>query len=105
MRTISKRTKATRAELEASAAPHTPHVHGQTTGAIAGEIVGALLGAAAGPPGAVAGMVLGAAAGALAGNALDRDAERAHAHEEELDAEIGVSGGDIGAPRPAAPKT
>jgi uncharacterized membrane protein len=74
------------------------------TGAIAGELVGGLLGSMAGPPGAVAGMVLGAAAGALAGEVLDEEAERAHVHEDELDEEIGVAGGDLGAAKPRAAK-
>jgi hypothetical protein len=32
---------------------------------------------------------------------LDREATRAHTHDEELDEVIGVSGGDLGSLRPA----
>jgi hypothetical protein len=48
-------------------------------------------------------MVLGAAAGALVGEVLDREAARTRAHDNGLDKDIGVSGGDIGCVRP--PKT
>jgi outer membrane lipoprotein SlyB len=81
-----------------------PHKHGTEEGAIAGEVVGAVLGSAGGPAGTVAGMVIGAAAGALVGEVLDREAARTNKHEEELDKEIGVSGGDLGLARPAPRK-
>jgi hypothetical protein len=71
--------------------------HG-TEGAAGGALAGAVLGAVAGPPGMIAGAVLGAAAGAVAGAVLDADASREAAHTRELDAVIGVSGGNIGAP-------
>jgi hypothetical protein len=61
-------------------------------------VAGGLVGSIAGPPGAVAGMVLGAAVGALAGKVIDDEAERAHVHDSELDDEIGVTSGDLGAP-------
>jgi uncharacterized membrane protein len=79
------------------------HVHGGEVGAIAGEVAGAVLGSVAGPVGAIAGMVIGAAAGTLVGEVLDREATRAHTHDEELDEAIGVSGGDLGSLRPAKP--
>jgi phage tail tape-measure protein len=73
------------------------HVHGGEAGAIAGEVAGGVLGSAAGPAGAVAGMVVGAAVGALVGEVLDHEATRAHVHDEELDEDIGVRGGNLGA--------
>jgi hypothetical protein len=77
----------------------TNHVnHTRAAGAIAGEVAGAVLGSAGGPVGAVVGMVVGGLAGTLAGDVLGKDDERAHAHDEELDKEIGVSGGDLGTP-------
>jgi hypothetical protein len=46
----------------------------------------------------VAGAVLGAVAGGVAAIAMDNDADRKAAHTQELDEEIGVMGGDLGAP-------
>jgi len=79
------------------------HTHGAETGTIAGEIAGALVGSIAGPPGAIAGMVIGAAAGALAGEAIDEEAERTSRHDHELDDDIGVTHGDLGARRTPLP--
>jgi outer membrane lipoprotein SlyB len=79
------------------------HTHGGEVGAIAGEVVGGVLGSAAGPVGAITGMIVGAAAGALVGEVLEREANRAHVHDEELDDEIGVTSGDLGAARSAKP--
>jgi outer membrane lipoprotein SlyB len=93
-------TKTKKKVSEASSAPRTSHTHGGEVGAIAGEVAGGVLGSAAGPAGAIAGMVMGAAAGALVGEVLDRENVRAHGHDEELDAEIGVSRGDLGSVRP-----
>jgi hypothetical protein len=70
-----------------------------------GAIAGAILGAAAGPPGMVAGAVLGGMAGTLTGAVLDSESSRQAAHARALDAEIGVSGGDLGARRPEPPPT
>ncbi len=96
-----------RARKERDTNPPPSHTHGSDAGAIAGEIAGGLLGSIAGPPGAVAGMVIGAAAGALAGEVLDRDAQRAYAHDSDLDDEIGVTRGDLGSrpPPPPPPRT
>jgi hypothetical protein len=93
--------RRTRKQVPPPKSPKPSHVHGEEAGAIAGEICGGLLGSAAGPPGAIAGMVIGAAAGALVGEVLDREAARAHVHDEELDEEIGVSSGNLGAAKPA----
>ncbi len=70
----------------------------EAEGAATGALAGAVLGVVAGPPGMVAGAILGAAAGAVAGAALDSEASSDAAHTRELDAVIGVSGGDIGEP-------
>jgi hypothetical protein len=74
------------------------HVAHEAEGVASGAAAGAVLGAAAGPAGIVAGAVLGGAAGAIAAVALDKDAARKAARTRELDEEIGVSGGDLGAP-------
>jgi outer membrane lipoprotein SlyB len=75
-------------------------------GAIAGEIAGAVIGSAAGPLGAVAGMVIGAVAGAVAGEEMAEESDRASKHDKELDDEIGVTKGDLGAVQPGgAPRS
>ena len=75
-----------------------PHLLHDAEGAASGAMVGAVLGAMAGPPGMVAGALLGAAAGALAVEAMETESERRAKHTTELDEEIGVIGGDLGAP-------
>jgi hypothetical protein len=70
----------------------------EVEGGTAGALAGATLGAIAGPPGAVAGAVVGAIAGAVAGRVVEGSNEARAAEDEELDREIGVSGGELGAP-------
>lgn len=70
--------------------------------AASGAVVGTTLGAIAGPVGMVAGGVIGSALGAVAGHAMDDEEERRSLHDQELDREIGVEGGDMGA-RPSSP--
>lgn len=65
---------------------------------LSGALAGAAMGAVAGPPGAVAGAVIGGVAGVLAGVAMDNAEEDRAARDADLDLEIGVSGGEIGAP-------
>jgi hypothetical protein len=79
----------------------------EAEGGAAGALVGAAAGAIAGPPGAVVGAILGAAVGSIAGSVLEQNATDAKAIEGELDREIGVSGGELGAPNldHPAPKT
>jgi phage tail tape-measure protein len=77
---------------------HHRHMVHEAEGMASGALAGAILGAAAGPPGMVAGAVLGAVAGGVAAMVLDADADRATVHTQELDEEIGVIGGDLGAP-------
>jgi len=73
------------------------HDHGGDVGAVAGEIAGAVVGSIAGPVGVVGGMVVGAVIGAVTGKVIEEQAHRADAHDAELDDEIGVTKGDLGA--------
>jgi hypothetical protein len=73
-------------------------------GASAGLVAGAALGAFAGPIGAVAGGIAGVVVGAAAGVALDAQEVTAADAEKQLDEEIGVIGGSIGAAPPNAPR-
>jgi phage tail tape-measure protein len=75
----------------------------EAEGLASGALAGAVVGAAAGPPGMVAGAVIGAVAGALTGAAMDDESFREDDRERDLDAQIGVSGGDLGAPNLAHP--
>jgi uncharacterized membrane protein len=70
----------------------------EVEGVAAGAIAGAAVGAAAGPPGALAGVVIGGVVGAVAGAVLDTQTTAAAEHDRKLDEEIGVIGGEIGAP-------
>ena len=70
----------------------------EAEGGASGALAGAVLGAGAGPPGMVAGAVIGSVAGALAGGVLDRESSKKVAYSRELDAVIGVSEGELGAP-------
>ncbi len=70
----------------------------EAIGAVAGAAAGGIAGALAGPPGMVAGAVVGGAVGALGALALQRTDEEEEATRRRLDAELGISGGDIGAP-------
>ena len=67
-------------------------------GAASGAVLGAAIGAVAGPPGIVAGAVIGGVTGALTAAGLDNAAQCRTERDRELDEEIGVMGGDIGAP-------
>lgn len=70
--------------------------------ALAGAASGAAAGALAGPPGVIVGGAVGAALGLIAGRVLDDEREREVAHDHELDDEIGVTQGDLGASEAAA---
>jgi hypothetical protein len=74
------------------------HLVHDAEGAGAGAVAGAVFGAVAGPPGIVAGAIIGAIAGAVTAEVMETTGERVAAHDRELDEEIGVSGGDLGAP-------
>lgn len=70
----------------------------EAEGGASGAVVGAIVGVSAGPPGVVAGAVIGGVAGALAGAVLDQESSATAQRTRELDEEIGVSGGELGAP-------
>jgi phage tail tape-measure protein len=70
----------------------------EAEGAAAGALAGAALGSAAGPPGIAAGAVIGGVAGVISGAVLDSESSRQISRSRELDAQIGVSEGDLGAP-------
>lgn len=65
--------------------------------ALAGATSGVVLGAVAGPPGMIIGGAVGAAVGLMAGSTLDISDQRQSKHDRELDEEIGITSGDIGA--------
>jgi hypothetical protein len=67
-------------------------------GGASGALVGALVGSIAGPPGAIAGALIGGVTGGLAGAVVDQEASATQQRTSELDKDIGVIGGDIGAP-------
>ncbi|MDB4943226.1 MAG: hypothetical protein JWP97_2760 [Labilithrix sp.] len=92
-----------RAGVPQQVTPDSPAT-GAAAGAAAGAATGAMLGAFAGPPGAVVGAIVGAVAGAASGAALagDHDQELLDA---QLDEEIGLNGGPMGAASPNAPKS
>jgi hypothetical protein len=69
-------------------------------GAASGLAIGVL--AFAGPVGVIFGGAVGATAGAIVSELTRRFARRRDARDAVLDREIGVSGGDIGAPRDLA---
>jgi hypothetical protein len=73
------------------------HRHEAEAGA-AGAVSGAAMGAMAGPPGAAAGAVIGGIVGALASSAFETNSADLAEIDRKLDAELGVSEGDIGAP-------
>jgi phage tail tape-measure protein len=70
----------------------------EAEGAAAGALAGAALGSAAGPPGIAAGAVIGGVAGVISGAVLDSESSRQASRLRELDAQIGVSEGELGAP-------
>jgi outer membrane protein with glycine zipper len=71
--------------------------------AAAGAAAGALAGTLAGPVGMAIGAVIGGFVGGAAGVAVETNDSVKSAHNEELDREIGVSGGHIGEAKPGQP--
>ena len=67
-------------------------------GGAAGAAAGAVMGAVAGPPGVVVGAVLGGAVGAAAEAVLEGREGAARSRNKELDEQIGVTSGELGAP-------
>ena len=73
--------------------------------AAAASLTGATIGIIAGPAGVVAGAIIGSIVGAAAGVMLaDSNSRRWH-HDEDLDYDIGVFDGTLGAAPPDAPPT
>jgi hypothetical protein len=83
-------------EVAHPATSHRHPVH-EAGGAAGGALAGAALGSMAGPAGAAAGAILGGVVGAFAAKIADEEADRVSLHDGELDAIIGVNGGEIGA--------
>lgn len=102
MTTPAARKKPAPTAAELAAAGVTTTANGRALheagGAAGGAIAGAAMGSLAGPPGMVVGAVIGGAVGAIVAKVADEEAERVSFHEGELDATIGVNGGDLGAP-------
>jgi hypothetical protein len=73
------------------------HEH-EAEGSAAAAVAGAAMGSIAGLPGAVAGAVIGGVVGAVAAAVLDGQSEDLAALDRKLDEEIGVDGGEMGAP-------
>jgi outer membrane lipoprotein SlyB len=99
------RTKKIKKTRSASATAAIHRIQHEAEGGAFGAIGGAVVGAGAGLPGAIAGAVVGGIAGALAGAAVDSDGTDRDARTRELDAEIGVTEGDLGAPNLAHPRS
>ena len=70
-------------------------IAGSVIGALGGGGMGAIFGGSAA---GLVGVVLGAAIGAGTAWAASNQAQELEQHDQELDAEIGVVGGDLGAP-------
>lgn len=66
-------------------------------GIVSGAVTGAVAGIVAGPAGMIVGGAIGAALGTAAGQVLDRESHLHEDVERQLDEDIGVVGGDLGA--------
>ena len=93
IRDLHKEEAARRARYEMSAG---------AVGALAGAGFGGIF---AGPVGAAAGAVVGAAMGAATGWAVEQHAHDEAIHDQQLDRDIGVIDGDLGAPGLRHPRT
>jgi phage tail tape-measure protein len=89
------------AEYEAKL--HKPHGEAIAAASLAGVAAGAAVGAVVGPVGAVVGGMIGAAVGSAAGEIIQEENERTSFHDHELDDDIGVTKGDLGAADPKQP--
>jgi hypothetical protein len=76
----------------------------EAEGGVSGALAGLAVGSIAGAPGAIAGALIGGAVGAVAFRVLDRAAVSHGETNERLDEEIGVMGGDLGAPNLEHPR-
>lgn len=92
-------------DTDASTEPPKKHrIEHEAEGAASGALAGGVMGAGAGPVGIAAGAIIGGIAGAIAGAVLDEDATDQAERTRELDATIGLTGGDLGAPNLKHPK-
>ena len=82
---------------------HRPHLGLLDAATVSGAVAGAALGSIGGPPGMVAGGLVGTALGVLAGLGLDNAERRHDKRDKDLDDEIGVTKGGLGAASPDAP--
>ena len=98
-----KSEKKKKMMISASGKPAPGRLAHEIEGGASGAFAGAVVGAAAGPPGILAGTIIGGLAGAIAGAGLDTAASQQSTRTSVLDAEIGISGGDLGAPNLAHP--
>src|SRR5262249_9645968 len=73
------------------------HIERELGEALFGGVVGAVTGAIAGPPGVITGAVIGFLVGLLAGIVAEQEEARAAFRERNLDVEIGVIRGSLGA--------
>ena len=89
--------------LRASGIPEPMPEAATATGCLSGAAAGALAGAIAGPVGAICGAVIGAVAGAAVGVGLGENEVLKDRAERELDDEMGVTAGSIGAPQTTIP--
>jgi hypothetical protein len=92
-------------DTDASPEPPKNHrIEHEAEGAASGALAGGVMGAGAGPVGIAAGAIIGGIAGAIAGAVLDEDSSEQAERTRELDATIGVTEGDLGAPNLKHPK-
>ena len=98
MKTPQKRD-ATAGETAAKIHKHQKHVDVAIATASGASMatVGAVIGSIAGPAGAIAGAVVGAAIGTATSLAMEREQHRESRREDDLDREIGVTSGSLGA--------
>lgn len=73
------------------------HQHEAEAG-LGGALAGAAMGIIGGPAGAAVGAVIGGVVGAVTAGVSELNGDDLAAIDRELDADIGVIGGDIGAP-------
>jgi len=90
--------KTTKTVEDPSARNARRRIEHEAEGGASGALVGAIVGASAGPAGVIAGALIGGAAGVVAGAVLDQESSAKEQRTRELDEEIGVTGGDLGAP-------
>jgi hypothetical protein len=89
---------ASTTETALRAHAHDVRVAREGASAAGGAFAGAILGIPGGPPGAIMGAVLGAAVGLTVDEMLDDASATRRAADDDLDDEIGINGGDLGAP-------